>query len=219
MTQNANSTKQVQLQNVADEYHQQGYDVIVAPSAEQLPEFLRSFSLDILAYSSSENVIVEVRDYESLTETPKLDELAKVIDSQDGWRIDLVVSNQGEPHRKNGASLNKDDIAYRLQEANQLSAQEHGEAALILAVSALEAILRRNAQTKDVPVEQDSPLHLIKSLFTYGLLSKEQYQILRSGVQARNTIVHGYKDKQSFSGLLQDLLTLANQLIDQPLAA
>ncbi len=79
------------VEDVANDYRQQGYDVIVAPADEQLPDFLRSFQLSMLARSPSENVVVEVRTRASLTATPKLDKLAKVINDQDGWRIDLVV--------------------------------------------------------------------------------------------------------------------------------
>ena len=115
-------------------------------------------------------------------------------------------------------SLKGDDIRYRLQEAQQLSRQEHGEAALLLTWSTLEALLRRDAQTKAVPLEQaeqNNPLHLIKSLFAYGLLDREQYQILKSGIQAQQTIVHGYKEKQSVPELLNRLLGVAEQLVEQ----
>ncbi|MBV7337383.1 hypothetical protein KFU94_55960 [Chloroflexi bacterium TSY] len=221
MTEDLDARELNSLQEIADEYRQQGYEVIIAPSAEQLPDFLRAFQPDIVAYNLTENVMVEVRTSDSLTEAPDLDEIAQILSSKDNWRFDLVVSNVIElpRHNKNDVLLNNDDIASRLQEANELSMHEHGEAALLLTWSALEAILRRNAQTEHVPMEQDNPLHLIKSLFIYGLISKEQYHTLRSGVQVRNTIVHGYRDKQSFSGLLQDLLDLANQLIERPLAA
>lgn len=208
------------LQEVAAEYQQQGFSVIVAPSKAQLPEFLHPFQPSMLVFNPSLNIVVEVRTRASLGLTPKLDQIADAVAHRANWRFDLAVVNsdghtlmqyQGQP------LLDDHDIDYRLQEARLLSAQEHGEAALLLTWSTLEALLRRGAAIEDVPVEQDNPAHLIKSLFIYGLLDQEQYKLLKSGVQARNTIVHGYKNSQPSVRLLDDLLLLANQLVVRPL--
>lgn len=204
------------LLEVAREYRRQGYDVTVAPTREQLPDFLAPFRLDMIAYHPKEKVVVEVRSQNSLKQAPELDEIAKAVQDKTDWRFELVVTNPKERNRlqTNGAGLlERSDIDYRLQEVRNLVTNEYGEAAFLLMWSVLEAVLRRTAQTEKIDLMQDTPPYLVKSLFTYGLLNQEQYQTLQKGLQTRNLLVHGYKTKQSFAQLLNDLLSIADQLV------
>lgn len=202
------------LLEIAREYRRQGYDVTLSPSREQLPDFLVPFQVDMIAHPQ-ENVVVEVRSQESLAQAPELDAIAQAMQRKDHWRFELVVTN---PRERNGLQikdaklLEQDDIHYRLQEIRNLVTQEYGEAAFLLTWSVLEAMLRRSAQAERIELVQDTPPHLIKTLFTYGLLSQEQYRILQMGLNTRNLLVHGYKVKQSFTHLLNDLLLIVEQL-------
>jgi hypothetical protein len=216
MTLHTTAREHQRLLEVAREYRQRGYDVIIEPSSDQLPEFLAPFRIDMLACSAEENVIVEVRTQESLVDAPELDAVAQALHDQPSWRFELVVTNPKDRsplQLKDAASLNQLDITYRLGEARQLSNQEHGEAALLLAWSATEALLRAIADEEAIPVAQHNPSQLTKSLFTYGVLDKEQYQILQQGLQARNTVVHGYKEQRSLASTLEQVLNVADQLI------
>jgi len=216
MTLDTTTREHQRLREVAREYRQRGYDVIVEPRADQLPGFLAPFRIDMLARSADENVIVEVRTQESIADAPELDVIAQALHDQPSWRFELVVTNpkdRSSLHLKDAASLNQLDITYRLREARQLSEQEHGEAALLLAWSATEALLRAIADEEAIPVAQNNPSQLTKSLFTYGVLDKEQYQTLQQGLQARNTVVHGYKEQRSFASTLEQVLHVAEQLI------
>ena len=203
------------LLEIAREYRRQGYNVTLAPTREQLPDFLVPFPVDMIAHHPQENVVVEVRSQESLAQAPELDAIAQAVQRNDHWRFELVVTN---PRERNGLQikdaklLEQDDIHYRLQEIRNLVTQEYGEAAFLLTWSVLEAMLRRFAQAERIELVQDTPPHLIKTLFTYGLLSQEQYKILQMGLNTRNLLVHGYKVKQSFTHLLNDLLLIVEQL-------
>lgn len=204
------------LLEVAREYRQRGYDVILEPEPHQLPGFLAPFRIDMLAHNAQEHVIVEVRTQESLVDAPELDAVAQVLHDQPSWRFELVVTNPKERlslQPKDIASLNGLDITYRLREAQELSDQEHGEAALLLAWSAIEALLRAIAQEEAIPVTANNPSQLTKSLFTYGALDKEQYQALQDALKARNTVVHGYKGEQSLASALEQILHIADQLL------
>ena len=205
------------LLEVAREYRQRGYEVIVEPSHEQLPDFLAPFRLDMLARNAAENVIVEVRTQESLTQTPELDAIAQALHDKASWRFELVVTNPKDHtmlRLGDAALLDRLGIVYRLREARQLSDREHGEAAFLLAWSAAEALLRRIAQEEDIPIDKNNVALLLKSLLTYGLLDREQYQILQDGFQARNIIVHGYTGRQFDKELLERLLDVADQLVE-----
>ncbi len=215
MAANLTAREQERLQDVAREYREQGYDVIIAPSRDQLPAFLAPFRLDMIARNDHETVIVEVRTQESLTQSPELDAIAQAVEDREAWRFELVVTNPKDSKlRLNRAAilLDRPDIAYRLQEGRQLSEQEHGEAALLLTWTAIEALLRRLAQEENILLPQDNLMYLVKSLFSQGLLDKEQYQILQEGLEARNTIIHGYQGTQSYATTLGKLLQVADQL-------
>ena len=215
MTLHTSTREQQRLREIAREYRQRGYDVIIEPRADQLPGFLAPFRIDMLARSVEETVIVEVRTQASLSDAPELDAVAQALQDQPSWRFELVVTNPKDRsllQLKDAASLNDLDIRYRLQEARQLSDQEHGEAALLLAWSATEALLRAIAVEEDISVVQNNPSQLMKSLFTYGVLDKEQFEILQLGLTARNTVVHGYKEHRSLANTLEQVLHVADQL-------
>lgn len=57
------------------------------------------------------------------------------------------------------------------------------------------------------------PTGLLPIATRLKLLNQEQYQTLQKGLQTRNLFVHGYKPKQSFSQLLNDLLLIVDQLM------
>jgi len=224
---------QQKLLEVAQQYEEEGYIVTLSSQADQLPGFLHPFPLNMIAsrdrtnthengstpiHEQAEHAVVEIRTRATLSDTSSLDLMAEAVEQAPNWRLDLVVTNPDEHlswQHANQRFLHQDAIHYRLQEARQLSSQEHGEAALLLTWSTLESLLRRNAQTKQVPLEpahRDNPLHLIKSLLVYGLLDQAQYQVLKSGVQAQQTIAHGYQGTESVVNVLDDLFTVADQL-------
>jgi hypothetical protein len=222
MTLHTSTREQQRLREIVREYRQRGYDVIIEPRADQLPGFLAPFRIDMLARSAEETVIVEVRTQESLSDAPELDAVAQALQDQPSWRFELVVTNPKDRSSlqfKDAASLNYLDIRYRLHEARQLSEQEHGEAALLLAWSATEALLRAIATEEDISFVQNNPSQLTKSLFTYGALDKEQFEILQLGLNARNTVVHGYKEHNSLASTLEQVLHVADQLTRQHISS
>ncbi len=222
MTISATTREQHRLREVAREYRERGYEVILEPMPDQLPTFLASFRIDMLARNAEENVIVEVRTQESLTDVPELDAIAQALHDKASWRFELVVTNpkdRGILQFKNATSLDYLDITYRLQEARQLSDQEHGEAALLLAWSATEALLRAIAEQEAISIVQTNPSQLAKSLFIYGVLDKQQYQTLQVADQARNTVSHGYKEQQSLVTTFEQVIHLAEQLLERRLSS
>ena len=218
MTTQTASREHQRLLEVAREYRKQGYNVIVEPDRNQLPGFLVPFRPDMIAYGEKENVVVEVRMQDTLTDLPKLNAIAEAVQDQPMWRFELVVTNPRSRDfkvLKDASVLVHRDIRSRLQEAHQLAAQEHGEAALLLTWSAIEALLRRIAQEERIMVAQSGPFPLMKSLFSYGLLDKEQFDILQQGLQIRNTVAHGFMSTQSYATILERLFKTADQLLEQ----
>ena len=217
MTVHTSPREQQRVADLAREYRQKGYTVIVEPRPDQLPDFLAAFRIDMLAENAEEQVVVEVRTQESLVDAPELDAIAQALHNQPAWRFELVVTNprdRGTFQPKDAASLNERDIAYRLQEARQLSEQEHGEAALLIAWSATEALLRAIADQEALPGTASNPSQLTKSLYTYGALDKAQYEILQQALNTRALVTHGYKEQRTLSTMLDQLLQVADALLE-----
>lgn len=81
------------LLEVADDYKRIGYDVLMHPAGDDLPDFLSGFRLDMIAYGSEENVVVEVKTRQMLAGVGYLPTMADKINTTPGWRLDLVVVN------------------------------------------------------------------------------------------------------------------------------
>jgi hypothetical protein len=206
------------LREVAREYRKRGYEVLVEPSPTQLPSFLAPFRIDLLARNREENVVIEVRTQGSLTSAPELDAIAQVLQHRPQWRFELVVTNPRDRkafYFKDATSLGIPEIVSRLQEARELSDDEHGEAALLLAWSATEALLRYIADAEAIQVVSHSPAQVIKSLYTYGVLDMDQYEALQAELETRNRLIHGYREQRSLMDDVMRLLHVAEGLRGQ----
>jgi len=216
--QNGHNNERLHIRDIAREYRKQGYEVLIEPTPNQLPEFLVPFSIDMLARNHEENVVIEVRSRGSLTSAPELDAIAQVLQDRPSWRFELVVRNPRDreaSYFQDATSIDRSHIASRLREAHDLSDQEHGEAALLLAWSAVEALLRHIAAVESVPMTLHNPSQVTKSLFTYGMLDKEQYQTLQDGLETRDMVIHGFRERRSLVDIVNGLLLLAEQLQGQ----
>src|ERR1044071_7700689 len=93
MTLHTTAREHQRLLEVAREYRERGYDVIIEPRSDQLPGFLAPFRIDMLARNSEEHVVVEVRTQASLSDAPELDAVAQALQDHPSWRFELVVTN------------------------------------------------------------------------------------------------------------------------------
>lgn len=206
------------LGELARDYRNQGYTVITEPTKEQLPAFLAMFQPDMLAHNAQENVVFLVRSQKTLIASRELEGIANAVAGQQGWRFDLVVTN-ARPKAAfvttTDQLLNRAQVMTRLQEAHELSTQEHGEAAFLLAWSAAEAVLRTVASRIKVSSVQTSSESLAKNLYTHGFLDYEQYETLREGLKARKAIVYGYQDPPTYAILLLKVQEITRQLLHE----
>ncbi len=209
-------TEANKLQEVAEQYTHHGYAVIVEPSASQVPEFMDGFQPDMLAYKNDEKVVVEVRVKNQIADANTV-YMAGLINSQPGWRFDLFVVNDSRwPDDVLTTAYEKspDGIVEMARNANELDSSGQPEAACLLAWAATEASLRNLAKRHGVRVERYSPVSLIQTLYSAGLLSLEQYDHLREILKVRNAVAHGLNTYGSaingsvgfLVGLSQDLL-------------
>ncbi len=204
------------LLKLAEEYHDQGYEVLFHPSSEDLPDFLRSYRPDMVVHRSDESVVIAVKSRSSLnsSSTQYLRSLAQVVEQHPGWRFELVMTNLEEAiySPKAEGSLQEHEIKSRLQVARQLSA-EHPESAILYSWSLVEATLRLVAEEEGLSLQRFDPLYLVKQLVTEGVISKSEYQLLMNALSLRNAIAHGFKTTQVTQNSVYELIEITEQLL------
>jgi len=182
------------LQEIAAEYEARGYEVLVEPRPEQLPEFLAGFRPDLVARGPNESVVVEVKVGTQTAASERFRELAETIQRQPGWRFSLVVidprSDEVAPPTQQ--LLARQEIVDRLGRANELLKTGATDAAFLLMWVAVEALLRHIATREGLPLERVPSSSLMKELFSLGILSRSELEVAQRAFSVRNALVHGF---------------------------
>jgi uncharacterized protein YutE (UPF0331/DUF86 family) len=205
------------IQNVAEQYRTNGYTIITSPDDDAIPSFLKGFQPDILAYKDNDNVVVEVKPRRTLATDHQLAYLTSLVNSQPGWRLDLVVINTGDA---TDATMNDyidrdlDAIASLVIQAKALKDLKQIEAAYMLMWAATEATLRHTAAWHNVELERiPQPQRMIRALFSNGIISRSQYDALMEAMRSRNALVHGF----TVSGSLQQSIDFLIPTVEEML--
>lgn len=188
-------TEERLLQTVERRYKRRGYNVLRQPRGTDLPRFLSQFEPDMIAYKDQESVVVEVKPRAGLPASQYLAELANAVNAQEGWRFDLAVVNPRNPPLidEEVEPLGQTEIVARIRAVRQLMKAHQDEAAILLAWSTVEAALRLVAAQQDITLESEQPASVIKKLYSLGLLSHEEYEMLQQGLRAGTIIGHGFR--------------------------
>jgi REase_AHJR-like protein len=187
------------LQRLAAEYRTRGFDVHIAPSGKELPSFLQGFRPDMIAKKGDINVVIEVTAQESLKGQRGVQELATAVEGQRGWRFELVVTNpRPEPEVERASELvSERTITQRLASVEGLRTEGNWEAALLLTWTVFEAEMRRMLKREGKADEKRSALSGLKTLYSLGLLNRQDYDILDRSLRLRNQITHGFETGSS----------------------
>jgi hypothetical protein len=199
------------LEEIAEKYKQQGYEVLVGPEPAQLPAALVRFQPDLLVRKPGETLVVEVKARGALTD-PKLQDLAETVRAQPGWRFELVLLPP-EPGPPGARRWTAEEVAEGLRQAEAILSSGFPEAALLLAWSAAEATLRLLAEKEKLPIERDDAVYLLRLLVTRAVITREEYGRLWEVLELRNAVAHGLKPPKlqaakikAFRELVADLL-------------
>src|SRR5918999_1710393 len=79
------------LERLAAEYARDGYEVIVEPTREQLPDFLKGFRPDVIVQGQGETIVIEAKRPSIVAPTGQLKALAEEISKHPGWRLQVVI--------------------------------------------------------------------------------------------------------------------------------
>jgi hypothetical protein len=204
------------VQEVADKYRAWGYEVILEPGSDLLPDFLSDYRPDFLARIGKERVLVEVKRRATPDVVERYRELVERVHSHPGWRFDLVVDNPPDqvPLLAELPVLPLHDVSRRFEEAQQLLERNHDDAALLILWSGIEATLRLLAERNAVVVQRSATPTLLKQLVTAGVIEREQYDRLWDTYRLRNAIAHGFAMRGTPASA-RTLLKLGKDLMDE----
>lgn len=180
---------------LAATYEKQGYIVRLRPAVEQIPLDLNGYYPDLLAEKDDEHLMVMAKS--SRDPMPifisRLQSLVENVKRVPGWKFLLVnYSPEYEAASLLQIPLSWSDIINRVALAKQLRESGEAEAAILLFWPALEALLRRHAESMNLPLEHLSVRALLDYLYSEADLSYEHFEQAKNLLAGRNQLAHGF---------------------------
>jgi uncharacterized protein YutE (UPF0331/DUF86 family) len=207
------------VERVAEHYRQDGYEVIVHPQQGQLPPFAADFGADLIAVKGHERVLVEVKaDRGELRSEPEIARLADITHAQPGWRLDLVVLRHEQPEEKivrEASEPSVEQIRCGLEDADEMARAGEGRMSIVMAWSIFEATMRRVARASGVDLTSNSPAVMIRTLYSVGILSREEFDRLEQAIRVRNSVVHGFDLPKIDPALTEHVTSVARRLLEE----
>lgn len=205
----APESESLRVQKVGQAYRDKGYDVLIEPQGDQLPDFLQAFRPDLIAHKGDEHIVVEVRMRGQVSDFPQVNELAKVVRNEADWKFELFLLGPENSFFVNGARLfTVEEIRSKIVEVALFVENGHLEAAFLMGWSLVEATLRVLAVKEGIEGETATPDYLLKQMTFEGLIARETYHDLKHAQQTRDAIAHGFKSSQLTVETVQELIGL-----------
>jgi REase_AHJR-like len=182
------------LERIAEDYRRRGFEVLIEPKGKDLPEFLADATPDMIANRANEYLVIEVKRAPKAVDPEQVAAISKRLAAHPGWRLVLMAPEP--PYRgidSDLLTLDEQSIKDRFDEASTLIAQGHAEAALMLAWSATEALLRLIASRYKVKTDRLDPAALLRALASEGVLNSDDLHQLNSTYQMRSAFAHGLR--------------------------
>jgi hypothetical protein len=212
------------LDQVANKYRGQGYEVIVRPKSDDLPSFAKDFKIDMIAKRNDGCVLVSAKKSQSDLESDReISNYAEITGKEPGWRLDLVVLGSESPQmpsKKDATEPSEEDTRRALGEVERILQAGFTEQALIAAWAVLETAMRRRLRASGEDAGWGlSPRTMINELYSSGVLQSSVVRDLEGLFQLRTAIVHGFTSSGIQSGAVQFLVETARMLLDESRAA
>src|SRR2546421_1786517 len=218
MRQSDRSDVRAEVDRVAQEYRGRGYQVILSPSASDLPEFARDWQPDIVARRQDDSLLIEVKRGSSVRDNERLRAIAQRVEAQPGWRF-VLESSAHEPGNSDDDErfqpITPQQASEMLAEAVRLREDGHHRASLLLAWAAFEAVMRTAAEHYELRVPRSDAWSLMRELVSNGVLEREAYQRLNDAFQVRNAVAHGREPTTAaaFDRAIESLRQTAESLV------
>jgi uncharacterized protein YutE (UPF0331/DUF86 family) len=141
--------------------------------------------------------------------------LARLLHAKPGWSFELVVVGEKKELDipEGTCPLTKEEILQRLESAKKLLSSGDLEAALLLAWSIIEAVVRRLIEEEGIALDHLAPPYVLKQAVTNGVISREDYNLLMYVLKYRNALAHGFKAANLAPTLPRQLIDTAESLL------
>lgn len=204
------NARQKRISELAAEYAQRGFHVLVDPGPDSVPFDLGGYRPSLLAEQGNEYHIVEVKTPGTHFSVDRLQELAEEVTRHPNWRFFLVTADDLLPGEFPASAmlLSAEQLEERFEKAGRLLELGNSEAALLALWAVLEGMLRLQAERASLPVERLPSPVLIDYLYSHGEISMEQFDEARFLLDLRNRVAHGFvtPDVETAATRLQSLI-------------
>ncbi|WP_407306374.1 hypothetical protein [Desulfosporosinus sp. SB140] len=208
-------SEKVALTKAAKEYLDQGYEVTIYPTKDELPMPLKGQMPDLIAFKDNQYVIVEVKSKLSPSEANQLKVFADIAEKQ-GWRFDLISID--EDTKPTLDILTQKDMELTWKKISDLKHLGFNNSAFVYVWAMLETLMRSLVAKENIRVHSNtmySPLLLVKTLYSYGVLEEEDFNKLKHYFSIRNRIVHELNIGEISGNELEDFIVLAKKFINE----
>jgi hypothetical protein len=209
------------LTNIAEGYRSQGYQVIVRPEPKDLPDFAKTFEVEIVARRTDGSALVSAKKSpKELEGDPNIAKYAEITEKQPGWRFDLVVLGPNEetkmPDKRDAKEPSDEDLDHQFGLAQRFVDASLNHQALVLAWSVLEAAMRRRLQAEGEEAGWgSSPRTMMNELLSAGAFSNSVFRDLEGLFQARSAIIHGFTLASIEPSAVNFILEVARKLLEE----
>lgn len=205
------------LEHIADQYQEQGYQVVQNPSPDELPPFARDFKVEILARRPDGNVLASAKASSlEFEKDPDLSRYAEITEKQRGWRYDVFVLGPPPPipDRPEIADASEREISKALDDAERLFQAGFEQQAVIAAWAGLESAMRHRLRSLGSKAEWGtSPRSMLNELISSGILTHSEFRDLEGLSRLRNIIVHGFSVPEIGTTAVSFLASTARKLL------
>ncbi|MBI3468271.1 MAG: hypothetical protein HY000_35150 [Planctomycetes bacterium] len=214
---------QQRLKQVADGYRAQGYNVVVRPGRDDLPDFAKDFRVEFLARRNDGCILASAKKSQSdLEADQELPRYAEVVGKQPGWRFDIFVlepESHPLPEKGEAREPSEEDIHRAIADVEEMVRVGFVQQALIAAWAVMESAMRRRLQADGQDSAwRSSPRSMLNELYSDGVLQRSVFRDLEGLLQARSAIVHGFAPPVIDSSSVGLLVDTARMLLEESLA-
>ncbi|MCI0700141.1 MAG: hypothetical protein L0241_03530 [Planctomycetia bacterium] len=203
------------LEQAAERYRADGYEVTANPTPEQLPESLRRSRPALLGKRNGKSVLVEVWTRGRVNDLPP----ALL---PPGWSFDVVLLPPPEyPDAPGpGNEATPEFTRLLLDELDNLLPRKASQARFLVAWAAAEAGMRVAAGRSGLAADRLPTKAVARELVSAGVLSHDQYERFDQLLEVRNRLVHGVPGDGPRTEQVEFLAGIARALLGQtPVAA
>lgn len=215
----ARQTEQNKIRQVAKDYERNGYKVIIEPRGADVPSFIKNYQPDIVATREDDNVVIEVKTRSDFSTIEKLRDIADTINKRENWRFELIVTTSKQETQtetdKLTIELDLVEIEENIKSVKAILKQDLYSSAFVLLWATLESIARQLLLEDKKKLNNKAPLVLIKTLFSFGYLTRTDLESLEKLFIVRNQVVHGYKAKGLDKKTVDRLLSIVEKLKEE----